>query len=220
MVECPKSARARKLLDRVLSVVDHQIRSLAQRVGGLVVLSVPFGPGAKLDRVVVRHVRNRCRAVAHSKAKSSASFVRDLHDQHVEVLDEVPPGLERAHAPVAFELAHCHREVRRRHRPCHELLRDRVLSREQNRNPGVRPVAGRKERQAVSVVPMQVPEEDSAPERSRPARTRDRFSAGRCRRRGRAWALALPEPEPRSTCCRRSGRTGRRARGCFPAPRK
>src|SRR5690348_16459565 len=80
-------------------------------------------------------------------------------------LDLVLSLLDVVERPAVAQLAGNDRKVGRREGPAQQLLRVFALIGQQQRDLRVRVIAGRKERQTVSVIPVQMTEDDRADER-------------------------------------------------------
>ena len=183
------------------------------------------GAGAEGDRPVVGEVGQRAAPVAHAVAEGAAAGVRDLAGQHVEALEvgAWPSSTSsNVHAPRSWSGVigkcggpiHVDRTSSGR-RPC---------AGHQQAHLGVGPVAGREERQALRVVPVQVAQQDRAAERlaHRAARQPAQAGAGveHQRRRlgvvvgdGHARGVAAdgPRTRDRPRASSRGRRTGGRA---------
>jgi hypothetical protein len=92
--------------------------------------------------------------------------VRDLGREDLTALDLVVAGLQRHEGPAPAQAVGGDREVRRAHRPGED--RPRVaLRRHRQGHLGVVAIGGPEEGEALRVVPVQVGEQDRAPEGGR-----------------------------------------------------
>ena len=92
--------------------------------------------------------------------------MRDLACEHGEALDLERPFVERVERQRPRRPPRIDREERRRHHPSRAWAGVTADDREVDIDVGVRPVAGIEEREALGVVPVQVPDQDRSVERS------------------------------------------------------
>ncbi len=157
-------AYRRKLFHRVLGIVEEEIGASAQLNGSVVYDTEPVVSFAPLHRPVVGHVDDRGTVMSDAVAERAASLVRNLHREHVEALDLVPPGFERVERPRAAEARRTDREVRWTHHLGKNSFRV-ALRREIEVDAGVGSVTGAEEWQPVDVIPMEMRKQDGAVER-------------------------------------------------------
>ena len=177
-------------------------------------LRSPAGRG----RLVVGDVGDRRRSVGHPVAERPAPGVGDLARGDLEAVELDGGLLQRSERPGALQAVGRDREERRAHHAGQHLTGGAVLLGEVEADIGIRAVEAAAERQALQVVPVQVREEERAPEGG-VAQADEAASAGRCRRRAGGWVPARRGRSPRRRCGRRSGRTPARGPGSSLARR-
>ena len=129
-------------------------------------LAPPVRTRTEGDRPVIGDVGEGGGAVGDPEAQGATPLVGHVGRRDLEALDVERRRLQVVEAPVAPQPVGIDGEVGRRQPPSQELHPwPALLGRDPQIDPGVVAVDGRAERQPLSVVPMQVGEQDRAVER-------------------------------------------------------
>src|SRR5713101_362148 len=160
----PRGAERCRLRLGQLSVVDQQVRTARQGNGGGMIGPEPGRSRPKRDRAVVREIGDSRSVAGHPVPIRQPAFVGDVAGDDVEPLDRPGALLDPEEAPFTFVFGWLDREMGWRHDPRQHVGRI-TLGRHHDRDFGVGPVAGGKEREPMGVVPVQVTEQDRASKR-------------------------------------------------------
>lgn len=115
-------------------------------------------------RQVVRDVRERTARSGDPVAEGPAALVRDLSAQHLEPLEAGDALVDGLEGPVAAQPLGSDREIRRGHHPTQARFCGCALVREDQPYLRIVAIAAAEERQALKMVPVQVGQQDRAPE--------------------------------------------------------
>ncbi len=119
---------------------------------------------------MIGQVGDRPAAVGGPESEGAPALVRDLRRQYREPLDRVLARFDRPEPPSGAKLTGPDREVRRREGPRQHGLGGVGLAGYQHPDPMPGPRTGGEERHAMSVIPVQMTQEQRAAERHRPER--------------------------------------------------